>query len=546
MAIRDFQSARQKAAIQEVLARITGKSSKLLSYDEIAEKLKLHARTERGLQTIRLDTIVGSVGRYTEFTRTFLPRHSGDQERWARVKTAFIQSDAGLEPIEVYKVGEVYFVVDGNHRVSIAREAGLEFIDAHVIEFMSRVTLTPEVQPDELIIKAEYADFLETTEIMDARPNVDLSVTACCQYDKLMEQIRVCQYLSSEQRGTVLSLPESAAIWYDTIYTPLAEAIRDRDLLHWFPGRTITDLYLWISDNRNALERELGWEIQSNIAVTDSILERSAESGSGTWSKARTVTRYTDRLFQDILIPLSGGPESWASLEQGIIIAKREGARLHWLHIVPTKEQLEDPQALAVQAQFNQRCAEVEIDGKLAIEFGDIPRKIRERAVINDLVVLKIEHPPRGGLSNLKSPFRSIITQSSRPSLGIPSDASQIQRAVLAYDGSLRAREALFVATYFAEMWKTKLTVFTAIEDGKIKPVVQDRVRKYLEIHEVEADYVITEGNAMADLLKTSKEREADLILMGGYGSSTIQGMIVGSSLDHMLRESTIPLFICM
>ena len=122
MAIQDFQSARQKAGIQEVLARITGKSTRLLSYEEVAEKLKLHARTERGIQQVPLDAIVGSVGRYTDFTRTFLPRRAGDQQRWANVKTAFLEYDANLPPIELYKVGEVYFVVDGNHRVSIAKQ----------------------------------------------------------------------------------------------------------------------------------------------------------------------------------------------------------------------------------------------------------------------------------------------------------------------------------------------------------------------------------------------------------------------------------------
>src|SRR5512141_1668928 len=121
MAIRDFQSARQRAAVQEILARLTGKSNQLLSYDDVAEKLQLRARTERGIQHIPLNAIVGSVGRNTDFTRTFLPRRAGDQERWANVKAVFMETGAGLPPIEVYKVGEAYFVVDGNHRVSIAK-----------------------------------------------------------------------------------------------------------------------------------------------------------------------------------------------------------------------------------------------------------------------------------------------------------------------------------------------------------------------------------------------------------------------------------------
>src|SRR5215216_5158072 len=194
MAIHDFQSARQRASIQEILARLRGKSTQLLSYDEVAQKLNLHARVERGIKNIPLDAIVGSVGRYTDFTRTFLPRRTGDQERWARVKAAMVEG-VGLPPIEVYKVGEAYFVIDGNHRVSIARQEGFDRIQARVIEVQTKIPLTPSVQPDDLIIKAEYADFLDVTRIMDLRPNVDLSVTIPGQYEKLMQQIYTQQYL---------------------------------------------------------------------------------------------------------------------------------------------------------------------------------------------------------------------------------------------------------------------------------------------------------------------------------------------------------------
>jgi nucleotide-binding universal stress UspA family protein len=545
MAIHDFQSARQKAGIQEVLARITGKSNRLLSYEEVAEKLKLHARTERGVQQIPLNSIVGSVGRNTEFTRTFLPRRAGDQQRWANVKAAFMEYGATLPPIELYKVGEVYFVVDGNHRVSIAKQEGFTSIEARVIEFKIDVQLTPDVQPDDLIIKAEYAEFLDATRIHEARPNVDLSVTTCCQYDTLMEQIRVCQYMLQEEGKQDASLQASAATWYDTMYIPLAEAIRDRGLLHWFPGRTITDLYIWIAENRAALEKEQGWEIQSDIAATDLILDKSVKSEPGSWRKARTATRYTDRLFADILVPLSGDAESWDSLEQAVIIAQREEAKIHGLHIVDSKEKVESSGALAVQGKFNQKCASANVDGKLIIEAGEITKKICERATMTDLIVLKIVHPPLGGLATLKSPFRAIIVNSSRPVLGVPAKATPFQRALLAYDGTERAKEALFVATYLAEMWKTELIVFTAVDGSKLKVDVQDHVRRYLDIHEVEAEYIISDQGAMDYLKRTVEERNVDLVLMGSHGGSALRQVIVGSALDYMLRASQVPIFIC-
>jgi nucleotide-binding universal stress UspA family protein len=545
MAIHDFQAARQKAGIQEVLARITGKSTQLLSYDDVAEKLKLRARTERGIQHIPLNAIVGSVGRNTDFTRTFLPRHAGDQQRWANVKAAFMESGASLPPIEVYKVGEVYFVVDGNHRVSIAKQEGFTSIEARVIEFKTDIALTPDVQPDDLIIKAEYADFLNATRITDLRPNVDLGVTTCCQYDKLMDEIYVAQYLLQQAGKADATLQDSAASWYDTTYIPLAEAIRDRGLLHWFPGRTITDLYIWIAENRAALQQEQGWEIESDIAATDLIMERSVLSEPGSWRKARTATRYTDHLFMDILVPLSGDSASWDSLEQAIAIAQREEAKIHGLHIVDSKEKVEGADALAVQAQFNQTCADASVDGKLFIETGDITKKICDRATMTDLVVLKIVHPPMGGLASLSSPFRAIIMDSSRPVLGVPTKATPFKRALLAYDGSDQAKEALFVATYLAEIWKTELLIFTAWDGNKVKPDAQEHVRKYLDIHEVAAEYIISEHGAMDALKKIVEERNADLVLMGSHGGTTLRQVFIGSALDYMLRESQVPIFIC-
>lgn len=543
MAIQDFQSARQKAGIQEVLARITGKSTQLLSYEEVAEKLKLRARTDRGVQHIPLHAIVGSVGRYTDFTRTFLPRRRGDQDRWAGVKTA-MEEGAGLPPIQVYKVGEAYFVIDGNHRVSIARQEGSKTIEASVIEVMTDIPLTPDVQPDDLIIKAEYAEFLAATGIMSLRPNVNLSVTIPGQYDILMSQIYLQKFILVEDKKLDASLQDAIEIWYDTIYIPLAEAIRDRGLLHWFPDRTITDLYLWISENRTELERELGWEIQSNIAATDLIFERSVKSEPGSWRKARTASRYTDNLFADILVPLSGFEESWNALDQAILIAKRENARLHGLHIVETKDDADSSDAQGVKTRFDQVCKDSGIEGTLALDVGDITRRISERAVLTDLIVVKITNPPGTGISALQSPFRKILADASRPLLTVPAGASQFKRALLAYDGTDRAKEALFVATYFAEMWKTELIVFTALH-GSVTGEAQDYVRRYLDIHEVEADYIISEQGAMDHLKKTADERGADLVLMGSHGGSVLQQVFVGSALDYMLRESRIPTFIC-
>ena len=543
-AVEDFQNARQRASIQEVVARVTGRSNQLLSYDDVAKKLRLQQRTERGIHNIPLDAIVGSVGRYTDFTRTFLPLQDSDRERWVSVKAA-MRGDAGLPAIEVYKVGEVYFVLDGNHRVSIARQEGLKSIEAHVVEFKTDVTLTSDTNLDDLIVKAEYVEFIEKTDLANARPNVDLSVTIPGQYEKLLEQIDVCKYIDEDEKKMSISLQAAAADWYDTLYIPLAEAIRDRELLQWFPGRTITDLYIWISENRAALEKELGWELRSDAAATDLILKRSIASESGSWRKARTIARYTDHLFEDILIPLSGQEESWDALYQGIVIAKRENARLHGLHIARTREEADSSEAQEVKERFEKVCKNAGMHGSLAIDVGDITQRIIERAIVTDLVVAKLVNPPGSGLSVLNSPFRAMIEKSSRPLLMVPRGATPFTRALLAFDGSELAKEALFVTAYLAEIWKTEVTVFTARHDGNLKEDVQDYARRYFELHEVEAKYIISTQKSPRHLPDIAAEYNADLILMGSHSGNKLQQVLMGSMVDVTLRESSIPTLVC-
>jgi len=552
MAIQDFQAARQKAGMQEMLGHLKGKSNHLLSYEDVAEKLRLHVRTERGINSIPVDAIVGSVGRTTDFTRTFLPLHNDDRQRWAHVKAAFDAEDAHLPPIELYKVGQVYFVIDGNHRVSIARQEGRLSIDAHVIEVQTSIPFTADMRPEEVdaqIIQAEQAEFLAETRIMDLRPNVDLSVTTCYRYEKILEQIRLRLHLLQQERPDQVPFEEAVLDWYDHDYIPLTEAIRDRGLLRWFPNRTVTDFYLWICEYHTELEKETGWDINpETVAMALSVKESSAaesqQASTGSWRANRLVERYTDKLFTDILIPINGDQASWQALDQAILIAGREGAHLHGLHVVGSPEACTSDSALQVQQKFNDLCARAELQGSLDIEAGDIVRKIGERARLADLTILKIINPPMGGLASLKSPFRAVINSASGPILGLPGEASRLERALVAFDGSPRAREALFVGAYLAEKWKTSLTVFTALDEGHIAPSVQDYARSYLEFHEVNAEFVLENGSAHS-LKKTLTGAAFDLLLLGSYGSSVFREVFIGNTLDFALRETHAPILIC-
>ena len=265
-ALRDFQEARRKAALEDVKARLTGRSDDLLSYAETAEALQAEGSTRQGLQDIPLDAIVGSVGRYADFTRSFLPRRSADKERWANLKIKALYR-GGWPPIEVYKIGEAYFVLDGNHRVSVARSLGATHIQAYVTEVHTKIPLDSDAQPDDLIIKARYAEFLNRTFLDETRPQADLAVTAPGQYRVLEEQIDLQRELLEEDEGREVSLAEAASRWYDEVYLPVVQIIREQGVLADFPGRTETDLYVWIIEHRWYLAEELQHKVSLESAA---------------------------------------------------------------------------------------------------------------------------------------------------------------------------------------------------------------------------------------------------------------------------------------
>ncbi len=222
VALEDFRTARRQSALEQIVARMTGRSVDLLSYEDVRQKLRAKFREPRKLKEIPLNAIVGSVDRYKDFTRNFLPKEEIDEHRWAGVRAA-TTGMVGLPPVEVYQINDVYFVEDGNHRVSVARRLGATHIQAYVTKFESRVPLTPDVQPDELIVKAEYVEFLEHTHLDEIRPEADLTMTAPGGYRTLEEHIHAHQYFMGLNQQREVPLEESVAHWYDTVYSPVVE-----------------------------------------------------------------------------------------------------------------------------------------------------------------------------------------------------------------------------------------------------------------------------------------------------------------------------------
>ncbi len=558
-AAEDFRRARRSAAIQQILSRLSGKSADALPYEELRQLVGVQARKLPELKDVPLDAIVGSVGRYSDFTRSFLPKKSVVEARWAGVRIA-TTGLVGLPPIELYQLGEAYFVLDGNHRVSVARQLGATSIEAHVIAFETKVPLESTDELDDVILRAERVDFLTETGIDKIRPDADLQLTAPGQYRLLVVHIHTHRYFMGLDLGRDISPEESVASWYDTVYLPVIQEIREKAILAQFPDRTETDLYLWTAKHRDELREELGWEVEPRAAAADLSSQVPSTVGRAVISVGRAVLsavtsdkpaehsreRYDDRLFPEILVPVRGDDGGWDALAQAFEIARREGGHVRGLYVVSAEKELESAGTQVVQAEFSHRCQEAGIAATLKVASGKVTSQICMRSRFTDLVVLKLDHPPPSQpLGRLSSGFRSVLRRCSSPVLAVPVLASGLGHALLAYDGSPKAEEALFVATYMAGRWNLSLTVVTVAKSVDSAREIQASAEAYLTGYGIQSGYVQADGQAAPTILQESQDRQCDLVIMGGYGRSPVAEVSLGSVVGAILRASRVPVLIC-
>lgn len=255
--IADFERARHRAFLNDLRALLRRQSNDLIPYHEVRRRLQPEGETYRGIQEVPIRQIVGSEDRFRDFDRAFLPRQAHTAGRWKNIDRAFL-NDVILPPIQLYQVGNVYFVKDGNHRVSVARERGAEFIDAEVIESHIRAPLYAAMTPEQLLLQVEYAEFLRKTDLDRLRPDHDIRPTALGRYDEIWEQIQLHRRYLSEGAGHDVPMSDAVGDWYDQVYQPIVMVVAERDILRRFPRRSPADLYLWISAHRELLAERKG------------------------------------------------------------------------------------------------------------------------------------------------------------------------------------------------------------------------------------------------------------------------------------------------
>ena len=268
----DYSRARAKSFLNRIRAALSGQPTRLLSYDDVREKLRVGGPIYRGVQTIRLNQVAGSLNRYHQFDRAFLPTQDDTASRWQRIDRAFYE-DISLPPVVLYKVGQVYFVVDGHHRVSVAREQGQEFIEAEVRECATRVNITPDLKPEDLEILGEKVRFLERTRLDDLRPKAKIRLTIPDGFQRMLEHIAVHRYFMGIDLQRDISEEEAVAHWYDTVYLPIIKVVRSSKILNEFPGKTEGDLYLWTLDHQHYLAQQEGQPLQPPLQAARDFIE---------------------------------------------------------------------------------------------------------------------------------------------------------------------------------------------------------------------------------------------------------------------------------
>ncbi|MCK9168918.1 MAG: transcriptional regulator [Treponema sp.] len=266
----DFSKARNKALFNEIQHFMAPDEASLISFTDIKSLLKPKNEIYMGMKTIPVSKIVGSEGRYKDFDNQFFPKRNFLKERWEHVDEAAIQSIT-LPPIKVYELAGLYFVRDGNHRVSVAKIRGTEFIDAEVVSLQSEIKLKPTDTLNGMIrqiIFYEKRVFYTETNFGDITDFWRLDFSTAGQYDVVYNHILTHKYYLNMKRTDEISMEDAIVSWYTTVYSPIIDVIRKDHIMHYFKHHTESDLYVWIIKYWDELKKKFGNDFKLNDAVT--------------------------------------------------------------------------------------------------------------------------------------------------------------------------------------------------------------------------------------------------------------------------------------
>ncbi|MCQ2589412.1 MAG: transcriptional regulator [Treponema sp.] len=267
----DFHRARNKAFFNEIQHLLNPEEVSLLSFNDIKQMIKPINETYIGMCIIPIEKIVGSEGRYHDFDNHFFPKSSFLKNRWEHVDEAALK-DIVLPPIKVYEIAGLYFVRDGNHRVSVAKSRGTEFIDAEVVSLQSEIKLKETSSITEItkqIINYEKRVFYAETSFGDITEYWCLDFSTPGRYDVILNHILTHKYYLNQEKEAEVSMEDAILSWFNNVYLPIASSVSQKKILRQFHGRTLGDMYVWIVRYWDQLKQKFGNDIQIEVAVED-------------------------------------------------------------------------------------------------------------------------------------------------------------------------------------------------------------------------------------------------------------------------------------
>ena len=280
-----FEKARRKEAYRRFARLVIGKPKpELPELDDIKSRIRLFDQTYVGLRPIPVARIVGTAGRRTDFTKSWLPARPEVRDRWVRLEKAF--PEGGFPPIVAYEFNGSYYVVDGHHRVALAKQKKIDFIDAEITQLRAPYPLPENADIGKLITAEQENLFLSQSGLERSRPDAVIKFSLARGYMELLEIVKIHGYHLMQERGEVLLPEDISGDWYDRVYLPAIEAIREEGLHDIFSSVTEADLFLYIWQRRRAIFPERG-----GMTLEDAARTVRAEKGRGLKPKARRAAR---------------------------------------------------------------------------------------------------------------------------------------------------------------------------------------------------------------------------------------------------------------
>jgi hypothetical protein len=254
----DFSRARRARLLAEISRRLRREPDDvglMLPFEEVVEALGRTGQHDLGLQIVPLDAIVGSVDRTVDFDRGLRPTSARLRSRWERIAAAQRRGEA-LPPVSLYKIGDLYFVRDGHHRVSVAKSLGREDIDAYVTEVTTRIKLGDDTRVSDLPLKDHERLFRERVPLPpEARARI--KVNDPWDYGMLAEAVEAWGFRAMQNRGTYMDRGEVAWHWFKEEYEPVVELLKAGDLIA--DGETETEAYMRVAADRYRVLRTHEW-----------------------------------------------------------------------------------------------------------------------------------------------------------------------------------------------------------------------------------------------------------------------------------------------